>query len=79
NPAIDQIDMGVGWEVGGEGIDLDREGFVLNEEEKVLWGKDLMYYEEEERLEGGVGDLGDDEFGGGYGENEMMIMELRRV
>uniref|UniRef100_UPI0011A4CEEB TerD family protein n=1 Tax=Bacillus pumilus TaxID=1408 RepID=UPI0011A4CEEB len=30
-------------------------------------------------LEGGVGEVGDDEVGGGYGENEMMIMELSRV
>ncbi|MCM2991333.1 TerD family protein [Bacillus safensis] len=79
NPAIDQIHIGLGWDLAGQPIDLDTQVFLLNEEDKLLSPKHLIYYHQQQSLDGAVRHLGDHQFGGGYRDNEMIIMQLSRV
>ncbi|MDI0273494.1 MULTISPECIES: TerD family protein [Bacillus] len=79
NPAIDQIHIGLGWDLAGQPIDLDTQAFLLNEEDKLLSPKHLIYYHQQQSLDGAVRHLGDHQFGGGYRDNEMIIMQLSRV
>ncbi|MEH7793870.1 TerD family protein [Bacillus safensis] len=79
NPAVDQIHIGLGWDLAGQPIDLDTQVFLLNEEDKLLSPKHLIYYHQQQSLDGAVRHLGDHQFGGGYRDNEMIIMHLSRV
>lgn len=79
NPNIDQIQIGLGWDLAGQPIDLDTQVFLLNEEDKLLSPSHLIYYHQQESLDGAVRHLGDHQFGGGYRDNEMIIMQLSRV
>ncbi|MCC9089299.1 MULTISPECIES: TerD family protein [Bacillus] len=79
NPHIDQIHIGLGWDLSGQPIDLDTQVFLLNEEDKLLSPKHLIYYHQQQSLDGAVRHLGDHQFGGGYRDNEMIIMQLSRV
>ncbi|PRO39946.1 TerD family protein [Bacillus sp. LLTC93] len=79
NPNIDQIHIGLSWDLSGQPIDLDTQVFLLNEEDKLLSPKHLIYYHQQQSLDGAVRHLGDHQFGGGYRDNEMIIMQLSRV
>ncbi|KAE9881690.1 TerD family protein [Escherichia coli] len=79
NPAVDQIHIGLGWDLAGQPIDLDTQVFLLNEEDKLLSPKHLIYYHQQQSLDGAVRHLGDHQFGGVYRDNEMIIMQLSRV
>ncbi|MBL4985172.1 TerD family protein [Bacillus safensis] len=79
NPSVDQIHIGLGWDLSGQPIDLDTQVFLLNEEDKLLSPKHLIYYHQQQSLDGAVRHLGDHQFGGGYRDNEMIIMQLSRV
>ncbi|AVM25120.1 TerD family protein [Bacillus pumilus] len=79
NPNIDQIHIGLGWDLTGEPIDLDMQVFLLNQEDKLLSPNHLIYYHQQQSLDGSVRHLGDHQVGGGYRDNEMIIMQLSRV
>ncbi|WP_144493725.1 TerD family protein [Bacillus pumilus] len=79
NPNIDQIQIGLGWDLAGQPIDLDTQVFLLNEEDKLLSPNHLIYYHQQQSLDGAVRHLGDHQVGGGYRDNEMIIMQLSRV
>ncbi|WP_345808046.1 TerD family protein [Bacillus pumilus] len=79
NPNIDQIQIGLGWDLAGQPIDLDTQVFLLNEEDKLLSPSHLIYYHQQQSLDGAVRHLGDHQFGGEYRDNEMIIMQLSRV
>ncbi|PCK20400.1 stress protein [Bacillus pumilus] len=79
NPNIDQIHIGLGWDLSGQPIDLDTQVFLLNDEDKLLSSKHLIYYHQQQSLDGAVRHLGDHQFGGGHRDNEMIIMQLSRV
>ncbi|MEB2358799.1 TerD family protein [Bacillus pumilus] len=79
NPNIDQIQIGLGWDLAGHPIDLDTQVFLLNEEDKLLSPSHLIYYHQQQSLDGSVRHLGDHQVGGGYRDNEMIIMQLSRV
>ncbi len=79
NPNIDQIQIGLGWDLAGQQIDLDTQVFLLNEEDKLLSPNHLIYYHQQQSLDGAVRHLGDHQVGGGYRDNEMIIMQLSRV
>ncbi|KPN16051.1 stress protein [Bacillus australimaris] len=79
NPNADQIQIGLGWDLSGQPIDLDTQVFLLNEEDKLLSPNHLIYYHQQQSLDGAVRHLGDHQFGGGYRDNEMIIMQLSRV
>ncbi|ANT57707.1 TerD family protein [Bacillus sp. FSL R5-0820] len=79
NPNIDQIHIGLGWDLSGQPIDLDTQVFLLNEEDKLLSPKHLIYYHQQQSLDGAVRHLGDHQVGGGHRDNEIIIMQLSRV
>ncbi|MBD3860158.1 TerD family protein [Bacillus sp. 28A-2] len=79
NPNIDQIHIGLGWDLSGQPIDLDTQVFLLNKEDKLVSPHHLIYYHQQQSLDGAVRHLGDHQFGGGYRDNEMIIMQLSRV
>lgn len=79
NPNIDQIHIGLGWDLSGQPIDLDTQIFLLNDEDKLVSSKHLIYYHQQQSLDGAVRHLGDHQFGGGYRENEIIIMQLSKV
>ncbi|XNN68508.1 TerD family protein [Bacillus pumilus] len=79
NPNIDQIQIGLGWDLAGQPIDLDMQVFLLNDEDKLLSPDHLIYYHQQQSLDGAVRHLGDHQVGGGYRDNEMIIMQLSRV
>lgn len=79
NPNVDQIHIGLGWDLSGQPIDLDTQVFLLNEEDKLLSPKHLIYYHQQQSLDGAVRHLGDHQVGGGHRDNEIIIMQLSRV
>ncbi|WMT30066.1 TerD family protein [Bacillus aerius] len=79
NPNVDQIHIGLGWDLLGQPSDLDTQVFLLNEEDKLLSLKHLIYYHQQQSLDGAVRHLGDHQVGGGHRDNEIIIMQLSRV
>ncbi|MDM5299187.1 TerD family protein [Bacillus pumilus] len=79
NPNVDQIHIGLGWDLSGQPIDLDTQIFLLDHKDKLLSPKHLIYYQQQQSLDGAVRHLGDHQFGGGYHDNEIMIMQLSRI
>ncbi|MEE3605562.1 TerD family protein [Bacillus altitudinis] len=79
NPNVDQLHIGLGWDLSGQPIDLDTQVFLLNEEDKLLSPKHLIYYHQQQSLDGAVRHLGDHQVGGGHRDNEIIIMQLSRV
>ncbi|AOZ89612.1 stress protein [Bacillus xiamenensis] len=79
HPSVDQIHIGLGWDLSGQPIDLDTQVFLLNEEDKLLSPKHLIYYQQQQSIDGAVRHLGDHQVGGGQRDHEIIIMQLSRV
>ncbi|MGE6628774.1 TerD family protein [Bacillus sp. NPDC077027] len=79
NPNLDQIHIGLGWDLSGQPIDLDTEIFLLNEQDKLMTTEHLIFYNNNQSSDGSVRHLGDNKHGGGLGDNETMIIQLSKV
>ncbi len=75
--------IGLGWDVNatdtGYDFDLDASVFMLNDKEKLVSEKYFVFYNNLSDPEESVKHLGDNLTGEGEGDDEVVIVDLRKV
>ena len=82
-PGLVSAFIGLGWDVNvsdtGNDFDLDASVFLLNSEEKLLSESYFVFYNNLKDPEESVKHLGDNLTGEGDGDDEVIIVDLRKV
>ncbi len=82
-PGLKAAFIGLGWDVNltdtGEDFDLDASAFMLNSSEKLLSEEHFIFYNNLTDPQESVKLMGDNRTGEGSGDDEVIIIELRKV
>ena len=79
DPAIRQIEVGVGWELRrfeGDPLDLDFSVLLLDKTGKTRVDEDFVFYNNMKGPDGAVRHLGDSRTGAGEGDDEIIYIDL---
>lgn len=81
NPGLDNLLVGLGWDVnnGGADVDLDAEVFLLNASGKVPTSGHVVFYNNLISPDGSVRHNGDNRTGAGDGDDETIHIGLSKV
>ncbi|WCK57772.1 TerD family protein (plasmid) [Aneurinibacillus sp. Ricciae_BoGa-3] len=80
NPGLDNILVGLGWDVSSLGeFDLDTEVFLLDASKKVVSSKHVVFYNQQISPDGAVKHHGDNRTGVGQGDDETISIKLSKV
>lgn len=79
NPGLDRILVGLGWDLGGTGFDLDVEAFGLNSNGKVVSPAYITFYNQPLSPCGAIKHNGDNRTGVGDGDDETLSIQLSKV
>lgn len=75
--------IGLGWDTnkysGGYDFDLDASVFLLGKNEKVLKDEDFIFYNNLTAYNGAVTHTGDNLTGDGDGDDEVIIIDFRKI
>jgi len=83
-PNLEAVFVGLGWDVGDRGatFDLDASLFMLGANGKLVSSKHLIFYNQSkspEQPSAAIELTGDNRTGEGEGDDEAIIMDLRKV
>ena len=82
-PSLKVAFIGLGWDVNptdtGDEFDLDASAFILGTNEKLLSEEHFIFYNNLKDPEDSVKLMGDNRTGEGSGDDEVIIVELRKV
>ena len=79
---LSRILVGLGWDprsTDGQQFDLDASAFLLTASGKVRGDHDFIFYNQLRSLEGSVEHTGDNRDGQGDGDDEVIMIDLKRV
>jgi len=81
NASLDNILVGLGWDVAQAGVphDLDVEVFMLGENDRVLGDDWFVFYNKLLSPDGSVKHSGDNKSGIGAGDDEVVTVQLSKV
>lgn len=81
NPALDLIEVGLGWDLGpnGQSYDLDVEAFLLGQSGRVIGDDWFVFYNQPSSPDGSVRLLSDSTTGAGVGDDEIIQVRLSQV
>lgn len=75
--------VGLGWDTnkydGGFDFDLDAAVFMVGENGKVLSDESFIFYNNLEAVDGSVKHMGDNRTGTGDGDDEVIIIDFRKM
>ncbi|MEC4807345.1 MAG: TerD family protein [Jaaginema sp. PMC 1079.18] len=82
-PSLEAVFVGLGWDVGGSNnpFDLDVCVFMLGDNDKLVSNNHLIFYNQQKSPESepALELTGDNRTGEGDGDDEAIIMDLRKV
>lgn len=79
-PGLDAIHIGLGWDLRpGLAFDVDASVFLLGGGRKVRRDEDFVFYNNKKSPCGAVEHRGDNRSGVGDGDDEVILVDLRRV
>jgi tellurium resistance protein TerD len=82
DPSLNNILIGLGWDVrstDGQDFDLDASAFLLNASGKVRSDADFIFYNQLNSIDGSVTHTGDNRTGEGDGDDESLLVDLRKI
>lgn len=85
SPGLEAVFVGLGWDVNktdtGSDFDLDTSVFLLGENEKLISDNHLIFYNnlKSPNPENSVEHMGDNLTGAGEGDDEVVIVNLKKV
>lgn len=83
SPGIEAAFVGLGWDIKatdtGVDFDLDTSVFLLGANEKLVSEKHLIFYNNKKSPDGAVEYMGDNRTGAGEGDDEVVILDLRKI
>jgi tellurium resistance protein TerD len=83
NPSLAKIIIGLGWDTnrydGGKDFDLDAAAFLCDASGKVTNDNNFVFYNNLKDISGAVVHQGDNLTGDGDGDDEQIIIDLKRV
>ncbi|WCK55580.1 TerD family protein [Aneurinibacillus sp. Ricciae_BoGa-3] len=79
HPVLRKIVVGLGWNAGGQSIDLDASAFLLGPSGKVQSDHDFIYYNNPLGANGAVRHSGDKRQGIGSGDDEQVFIDLHAI
>lgn len=81
--SMNMVLIGLGWDTnkysGGYDFDLDASAFLLDENGRVLKDEDFIFYNNLTAYDGAVTHTGDNLTGEGDGDDEIIIIDFRKV
>lgn len=79
NPGLNKVTLGAGWDVatGGAAFDLDIAAFMLNENDKITSGSDVIFFNNKEAM--GIKLNKDNRTGVGEGDDETIDIDLSAI
>ncbi|QXG40173.1 TerD family protein [Pseudomonas viridiflava] len=82
DPTLTNVLIGLGWDpraTDGQDFDLDASAFLLGANGKVRSEADFIFYNQLKSADGSVEHTGDNRTGAGYGDDEVVKVDLARV
>ncbi len=83
NPGLSSLTVGLGWDVNqydsGSDFDLDASAFMLGANGKVTSDSDFIFYGNANHPSGAVVYGGDNRTGAGEGDDEQIIVDLKKI
>lgn len=82
DPTIDEIMIGVGWDLKAfesHPLDLDASLFLLDKNDKTREDSDFVFYNNLTGCDGAVKHMGDSRTGAGEGDDEMILVALKAL
>ncbi|KAB7673019.1 TerD family protein [Bacillus sp. B1-b2] len=83
NPGLTRAIIGLGWDLnrydGGTSFDLDASAFLANEQGKVLYDEDFIFYNNLAHNTGAVEHTGDNRSGEGDGDDEQILIDFSKI
>jgi tellurium resistance protein TerD len=81
-PTLERVHIGLGWDVrpgGGAAFDIDASVFLLGDGRKVRRDEDMVFYNNLRSSCGAVSHKGDNRTGAGGGDDEVVVVDLKRL
>jgi tellurium resistance protein TerD len=81
-PTLERVHVGLGWDVrpgGGSAYDIDASVFLLGDGRKVRRDEDMVFYNNMRSTCGAVTHKGDNRTGAGSGDDEVLVVDLKRL
>lgn len=81
-PNLKKLKIGLGWDeraTDGQDFDLDASVFLLNSAGKVRNDGDFVFYGNLKAVNGAVEHMGDNKTGGGDGDDESILVDLKQM
>lgn len=82
-PGLEAVFVGLGWDVNasdtGQDFDLDASVFVLGSNDKIVADEYFVFYNNLKTPEGAIEHMGDNRTGAGEGDDEVIIVNLKKV
>ena len=80
-PDLEAGFIGLGWDVSGNGFDLDASAFLLNENEKLVSESHFIFYNNSKSPDpdNSIEYMGDNRTGAGEGDDEVILVNLPKV
>lgn len=82
DPSLTRVRVGLGWDTratDGQDFDLDASAFLLTDTGKVRADSDFIFYNNLQSTDGSVVHTGDNRTGEGDGDDESLIVELKKI
>ncbi|MFG2224882.1 TerD family protein [Streptomyces sp. NPDC048644] len=78
-PGLTEVSVGLGWQVGGAGFDLDASALLCDQSGKVLSDQHFVFFNNLRSPDGSVRHSGSGPTGAGGGDDEQIHVELGAV
>ena len=79
NPNLDNIEVGLGWDIKNQACDLDASAFMLGANGKVVGDDWFVFYGQPSSPDGSIVHRGDSKDGAGYGDDETISIRLSQM
>lgn len=79
SPNLDNIEVGLGWDIKNQACDLDASAFMLGDNGKVVGDDWFVFYGQERSPDGSIVHRGDSRDGAGYGDDELISIRLSQM
>jgi stress response protein SCP2 len=79
--ALNKVIVGLGWDVasGGPDIDCDASAILCGANGQIIRTGDVVFYNAQKHSSGSVYSTGDNRTGAGEGDDEQIIVDLKKV
>ncbi|WP_026694407.1 TerD family protein [Peribacillus kribbensis] len=83
NPGLTKVNIGLGWDTnkysGGFDFDLDASAFLANDQNKVQYDEEFVFYNNLKSPTGAVEHTGDNRTGEGEGDDETIVVDFTQM